>query len=506
MTNDLAALVVQQKRSPADIVHSQDRNNMADSVPNSEPKIGGATLKSRKGNQDKAESRQRFDQLVAESIEARRSRNSKNTLKSAGDEDSPPEKVSVEKRQAEPEAKLSLMSDPEANDVGAIESIPFIADDPSTNVAINRIAYREAELPQSVVENVAEGARLFIDESASLGLPPNRHQAPHERLTAAQALHQAVSGRPLPSSTPQIDPAPLHVDPTHETIKPPEDVQHRQPSAPLAMRVVVTDGSMGLAPARPVTPLGLRRSAEASLSSLSHDSPDSRFVGDPETADPDGPLFQRQEPSPPLPMVSQMRDRRAVLASGRHVVQAKASEPHAQGSLSRADSSMESAQHMQQTREHALLRMKQPRPPARSHHPALMDQVAVHIKRAVRVGLDRIHIQLKPATLGRVDVTMEVGQDGRVLAVVEANKAETLDMLIQDAESLQRALREAGLDPGGLTFAFKDRGGEGDGSATTDQEVASRDKGGDEKDVSDDGNTSSILMAWGRVRSVDIQV
>ncbi len=89
------------------------------------------------------------------------------------------------------------------------------------------------------------------------------------------------------------------------------------------------------------------------------------------------------------------------------------------------------------------------------------EQVAVRISKAVAQGADRIEIQLKPASLGNVRVAMEVGHDGRVLAVVSADRAETLDMLKQDSRSLERALQDAGLKADSNSLSFNLRGGDG---------------------------------------------
>jgi hypothetical protein len=82
------------------------------------------------------------------------------------------------------------------------------------------------------------------------------------------------------------------------------------------------------------------------------------------------------------------------------------------------------------------------------------DQVAIHISKAVADGLDKISIQLKPESLGRIDVQLQVGHDGRVNAMIAAQRQDTLDLLQRDARSLERALQDAGLraDSGSLNF------------------------------------------------------
>ena len=101
--------------------------------------------------------------------------------------------------------------------------------------------------------------------------------------------------------------------------------------------------------------------------------------------------------------------------------------------------------------------------------PGVADQVSVHIAKALKAGVDRITIQLRPASLGRIDVQLEVGHDGRVMAVVTADNKDTLDLLQRDARELERALRDAGLqaDSGSLSFNLRGQGDQApeDGSA-----------------------------------------
>ena len=66
-------------------------------------------------------------------------------------------------------------------------------------------------------------------------------------------------------------------------------------------------------------------------------------------------------------------------------------------------------------------------------------------------------MRLHPAEFGRVDVKLDIGFDGRVLAVVTAERADTLELLQRDARLLEKALAEAGLDTGagGLSFGLR---------------------------------------------------
>jgi len=94
-------------------------------------------------------------------------------------------------------------------------------------------------------------------------------------------------------------------------------------------------------------------------------------------------------------------------------------------------------------------------------HPAVA-QVAVSVAKAAQDGVERITIKLQPPELGRIDVKIEVGVDGRIQAVFAAERAATVDILQREVRELERALQGAGLDAGGgLSFGLKQNGGNG---------------------------------------------
>lgn len=88
----------------------------------------------------------------------------------------------------------------------------------------------------------------------------------------------------------------------------------------------------------------------------------------------------------------------------------------------------------------------------------VMDQVKVNISKAIDRGVDHIKIQLRPASLGRIDVKLEVGSNGQVQATIVADKADTLDMLRADRSGLERALQDAGLKTDDSSLNFELRG------------------------------------------------
>ena len=85
------------------------------------------------------------------------------------------------------------------------------------------------------------------------------------------------------------------------------------------------------------------------------------------------------------------------------------------------------------------------------------EQVQVALTTATRDGIDHMTLQLEPADLGRVEVRMEIGNDGRTQLSFLADKPDTLDALARDARSLERALHEAGVkaDAGSMQFNLR---------------------------------------------------
>lgn len=91
--------------------------------------------------------------------------------------------------------------------------------------------------------------------------------------------------------------------------------------------------------------------------------------------------------------------------------------------------------------------------------PSPQVQVALQIAKAVQNGTDRISIRLHPAELGRIDVKLEVSQNGQVAATITVDRPETLELLKADSRALEQALADAGLeaDRDDLKFNLRDR-------------------------------------------------
>lgn len=92
-------------------------------------------------------------------------------------------------------------------------------------------------------------------------------------------------------------------------------------------------------------------------------------------------------------------------------------------------------------------------------HLPVTEQIGIRLQKAVSEGVDRISMSLKPVELGRVDIQMEVGFDGRVQAVISADRPDTLALLQRDARGLEQALQNAGLQADGDSLSFNLRDG-----------------------------------------------
>lgn len=94
-------------------------------------------------------------------------------------------------------------------------------------------------------------------------------------------------------------------------------------------------------------------------------------------------------------------------------------------------------------------------PAASQPHPGTQMVAASLQKGAASGEAKSIRIQLDPPELGRVEIRMEFGKDKTVKAVLMAEKPETFMMLQRDAQLLERALQDAGLEADGDSLSFE---------------------------------------------------
>lgn len=150
--------------------------------------------------------------------------------------------------------------------------------------------------------------------------------------------------------------------------------------------------------------------------------------------------------------------------------------------------------------------------PHRGATPAA-EQVAVQVSRAVKDGQGEIRIRMHPEELGRVDVKMEVAEDGRILAVLKAERPETLDILRRDVAGLEKALQEAGLDVGADSFTFDDSAdGQAYAGFDDDQGANAASEGSGQGDDGADDPDASVIppeiaaAALGEYRAIGVNV
>lgn len=85
--------------------------------------------------------------------------------------------------------------------------------------------------------------------------------------------------------------------------------------------------------------------------------------------------------------------------------------------------------------------------------------LAVRIAHEARDGTQRFEIALHPKELGRVDVRLDFGADGRVSTHLLVDSNDALDALMRDSRGLERALQAQGLklDDGGVQYQLRDQ-------------------------------------------------
>ena len=102
--------------------------------------------------------------------------------------------------------------------------------------------------------------------------------------------------------------------------------------------------------------------------------------------------------------------------------------------------------------------------------------LAIEIAANVKSGKSSFEIRLDPADLGRIDVRVQIDQNGQVTSHLTVEKPETLSLLRQDAPQLQQALDDAGLKTGngGLQFSLRDQSSSGQNGGNENNPNAQR--------------------------------
>ena len=202
---------------------------------------------------------------------------------------------------------------------------------------------------------------------------------------------------------------------------------------------------------------------------------------------------QQTVPTPLPPQVTQQAQM-AAATSVRPDVSVQTGQPIADP-VTGGPSTHNNGQQTQRTQQSEAPRPARPPVPPQE----VTNQVAVQIKKAIGQGSDQIRIQLKPAELGKVEVKLEVTDDGRAVAAVSAERPETLDLLQRDTAGLRQALQDAGLNTDSKSLSFNLQG---EGSKF-EQEMADRgqaprnndEKAKDAKDLEELSAEESALLA-----------
>ena len=133
---------------------------------------------------------------------------------------------------------------------------------------------------------------------------------------------------------------------------------------------------------------------------------------------------------------------------------------------------------------------------AGSAHPATQ-AVSITMQKAIKAGEETtIKLKLDPPELGRVEVKMSIDQDSTTKIVLTVEKADTHALLQRDAQLLERAMSDAGLETqGNLSFELAEDGQAFEkGDSANDQANAGDRDSGDE--VENAIITQSSTMDW----------
>ena len=142
---------------------------------------------------------------------------------------------------------------------------------------------------------------------------------------------------------------------------------------------------------------------------------------------------------------------------------------------------------------------------------ASLDTLALRIAAKSADGESQFQIRLDPPSLGRIEIHLNMDSQGNAQAQLSADRPQTLDALQRDSSSLERALKDAGLDlPGGLSFSLKS---DGKSAAWRDSQNSARNRAMQIDALDAANGTAAILgltstgQAWGAASmGLDIRV
>ncbi len=100
------------------------------------------------------------------------------------------------------------------------------------------------------------------------------------------------------------------------------------------------------------------------------------------------------------------------------------------------DTKATSTQATQQTTSHSSL----------AQTASLQEQVAFSIKNNAPKGKSEINLQLRPDSLGRLNIKIDINKEGQTFIVVTAERTETRDLLQKDSQQLMELLEQSDLE------------------------------------------------------------
>ncbi|MHB2165857.1 flagellar hook-length control protein FliK [Alsobacter sp. R-9] len=110
-----------------------------------------------------------------------------------------------------------------------------------------------------------------------------------------------------------------------------------------------------------------------------------------------------------------------------------------------------------------------PAAPQAQTPPTPVSMLPIEIGLRAMEGQQRFEIRLSPENLGRVDVRLDIADDGGVKAHIVVDRVDTLNLLQRDARTLERAFEQAGLRTGDGALQFS-LGNQGQGAQSQDGE------------------------------------
>jgi flagellar hook-length control protein FliK len=144
--------------------------------------------------------------------------------------------------------------------------------------------------------------------------------------------------------------------------------------------------------------------------------------------------------------------------------------------------------------------------PGTAHTPPA-EQVGVAINRMIKSGTTQFEIQLSPAELGKVDIKLEISQDGLVRATVTADNPAAYAALQKDAGNLEKILQQAGLETDANSLSFNLR----EGDTQRQQQEANQNSPGwkrwnENADTVDQGEQAQLAYYVATPGRVDVMV